>query len=251
MAFQSAYNQAASHLKKHFPGIVNAPLDGVTFIPPSLADKVEQAPVGEIAIAPYLDLAGYVEQPDLQAESAMALVDVAEDAGTATSLCTLPAFAELKKLLRAKPLEVAYPTAQMLLLTAQRPEAAPCFTDPELPRDILKKVCSAATDALVREPLAETLGSALVRCAGQLPPEVREDIAKSVTEALEHFGSQSVRVHQGLQDALNALVARSASATCAADIAAVQRGTVSPASSISNTMQGSIPTDPASAWGVS
>jgi len=251
MAFRSAYHQAALHLKRHFPGIVNAPLDDEVSIPPSLAGNVEQDPVGETAISPYLDLAGYVEQPNLQAESATALVDVAENDGTVTSLCTLRAFAEFKKLLRAKQLEVAYPTAQMLLLIARRPEAVPCFTDPELLRNILEKVRSAATGALVREPLAETLGSALVRCATRLPPEVCEDIASSLTEAIEHFGSQSVRVHQGLQDALNALGARSASAPCAADIAAVQRGTVSPAGAISNTVQGSMPTDSASAWGVS
>merc|ERR1712176_1423358 len=67
-------------------------------------------------VSPLLDMASCIGMPELQAESAAGLADVAQDVNAAMSLCTADAFEQLKKLLQSDHMEVTYPTARTLLL---------------------------------------------------------------------------------------------------------------------------------------
>merc|ERR1711972_957446 len=82
----------------------------------------------EMEISPLLDMAGIVDVPSLQAESAVALMNMAKDQAV-VPLCTPRAFQEFNKLLQSDQTDVAYPTARMLHFLAQCPAATPYFAE--------------------------------------------------------------------------------------------------------------------------
>merc|ERR1712061_298226 len=99
----------------------------------------------QIDILPLLDMAGQVELPELQAESASLLADLAQDGMHVERLCTSAAFKRFKQLLMSDRTEVAYPTACMLQSLVQYPEAAACFADCDIMSTIVEKARSAGT----------------------------------------------------------------------------------------------------------
>jgi len=73
------------------------------------------------------------------------------------------ALEELKGLLQAKEVEVAYPAARALSQLGRHPEAAAKLADEGLLAAVLAKVRSEATGTLVRRELAQALEAAADR----------------------------------------------------------------------------------------
>mmetsp|Transcript_41934 Transcript_41934/g.78410 ORF Transcript_41934/g.78410 Transcript_41934/m.78410 type:complete len:435 (+) Transcript_41934:48-1352(+) len=88
----------------------------------------EEAPVvNEIDLTPLYDMASCLHIPTLQSEAATALASMADE-GLASKLCNKRTFDAIAELLKARALEVAYPTYHLLLHLAQQAEAATFFS---------------------------------------------------------------------------------------------------------------------------
>merc|ERR1712176_808373 len=138
-------------------------------------------------VSPFLDMAGRVDLPELQAESAAGLAELAQDDKSATSLCTAQAFKQFKKLLQSSQMEIVYPTARVLLHLAHCPEAAKCFAEEELLLLIVDKVRAVCTSPLVRQGLAQAFNVATAHCVGALSQQASELIMDALADAMKEI----------------------------------------------------------------
>mmetsp|Transcript_7091 Transcript_7091/g.22148 ORF Transcript_7091/g.22148 Transcript_7091/m.22148 type:complete len:437 (-) Transcript_7091:14-1324(-) len=197
VTFNTAYQQATKYLLPRFTAVKNVPEATTYPFPRCKAGKN----LLEGEILPLLDMAGLIDLPSLQAESATALADMAQDNQAVATLCNTRAFEEFKKLLQTDQTDVAYPTARMLLLLAQCPEAVPCFADEALLSMMLDKVQSKATSALVQHQLAEVVNAAISRCAATLSEKVCEDVMSALNGAIKVLEVGDVPAYRRLQEA--------------------------------------------------
>mmetsp|Transcript_126882 Transcript_126882/g.371014 ORF Transcript_126882/g.371014 Transcript_126882/m.371014 type:complete len:428 (+) Transcript_126882:123-1406(+) len=203
VTFNRVFQQATEFLSPRFIPVkttleANSDINTQELYRPSMKDHQGGA-------APLLDMAGLRELPALQAESAAALADMAQDIQMASRLCTRRAFEDIKKLLEADQTDVAYPTARALLLLAQCPEAVPCFADRDLLLSMLHKVQSRATSALVQQQLAQALNAAVTRCAASLSQKVSDDVLSDLIKAVKDPGVGNAQTYRNLQEAQLAL----------------------------------------------
>mmetsp|Transcript_22914 Transcript_22914/g.40980 ORF Transcript_22914/g.40980 Transcript_22914/m.40980 type:complete len:436 (+) Transcript_22914:106-1413(+) len=199
VTFNNAYQQALKVLKVHFQMVSNGKEEPLGAHPPG--QKRRRGKSSEAEISPLLDMASI---PGLQAESATALADMAQDSLVAASLCTASAFKEFKKLLEADNNDVAYPTARMLSMLALCLEAAPHFVEQGFLPIMIEKVRSKATNVLVQRQLSQVLSSAAHRCAGMLGETDRFLVRQELTAAMEDMGNTS-DICQNLKEALSSL----------------------------------------------
>mmetsp|Transcript_111977 Transcript_111977/g.311776 ORF Transcript_111977/g.311776 Transcript_111977/m.311776 type:complete len:443 (+) Transcript_111977:90-1418(+) len=199
VTFNQTFQQARKFLSPHFTPVTIMPAVSRDFDHPQLKRPVVKETEGEIT--PLLDMAGLVDLPLLQAECAVALAQVAQDTRVAASLCTSHAFEEFKKLLQTNQTEVAYPTARMLLLLAQCPEAVPRFADEALLSLLLGKVQSKTTSALVQQQLAQVLNAAITRCAAKLSRKVSDGIMSELAKAIKDIDVVDTPTSRNLKEA--------------------------------------------------
>jgi len=151
VAFNRAYHEAAQYFAQHCDV-----LSPQTTKEHFATQRIPSAP--ESIGGPLLDMVGCVEQPSLQGEAARVLADaVVQDDQFAHSLCSPPAFGELKKLLRTDSFDVAYPAASLLSSLASRcPEAVPGIQqDDALMQGLREMMETRAADDPVRRQLSE------------------------------------------------------------------------------------------------
>uniref|UniRef100_A0A7S4UWC9 Uncharacterized protein n=1 Tax=Alexandrium monilatum TaxID=311494 RepID=A0A7S4UWC9_9DINO len=199
VAFNRLFQQAAEVLSPRFvpvKAVVEADLDMNRRELSRCSTKDHKA-----ELTPLLDMAGLLDLPALQAESAAALADMAQDTGSALRLCTRRAFEEIKKLLQADQTDVAYPTARILLFLAQCPEAVPCFADRALLLMMLDKVRSRATSALVQQSLAQALNTVITRSAVSLSQQLLDDIMSGLVRAIQELDMRDTATYRNLKEA--------------------------------------------------
>jgi hypothetical protein len=167
VTFNNAYRRARAYLRVR----TGSPS-------PMKTDEVEPLQISEYAaglltqdeieITPLLDMAGMIHMPTMQADSATALADLAQDRKRAALLCTDRAFEQFKSLLHSDQTAVAYPISRTLSSLAERAEAAQHFVKQGILQIILEKVQSKATCALVQNSLVQTLSVAVSQCVSLL-----------------------------------------------------------------------------------
>lgn len=184
VTFNNAFQQALKFLKSRFPIASSSEQESrpdAFLMPPAPALRGDKA-----GFLPLLDMAGLVEFPGLQAECASALAQhMAQDGPLAASLCTERAFEEFKKLLQRDETDVAYPTARMLSLLVQLPEATHFFLETGLLPLIVEKVRSKTTSSLVQQELLQVLQAAM---AG-MPEAALNKIGSDISKILQVEGS--------------------------------------------------------------
>lgn len=167
LAFNSAYQQAAQFILPQFTEMdtTGIPEAGAMFppLPQPLKNSAADDEAADLqgGFQPLLDLAGQVELPELQAESASGLADIAKDDQQARWLCTTDAFRGFKRLLASDRLDVSYSTACLLQSLAKCQEAPPCFAADDMLSMILRKVRSEETSTLVQQKLVQVLNAVI------------------------------------------------------------------------------------------
>lgn len=207
VTFNLFYKKAAAFLKRHFPAVLNTP-EVIDECPPPLMlmgaaeESCEKAELPQLSeqLSPLLDLAGLVKEPGLQAESARALADLAQDIQSAVTLCNGRPFEEFKRLLQTGQSDAAYPAARALLLLAQFPQSVPFFADTELLSSMLNRVRPNMATALVQKEVATVLRKVLPRCAVQLTENESRDISLSLSEVMQD-NSGNAMIYQILHEA--------------------------------------------------
>mmetsp|Transcript_65156 Transcript_65156/g.210074 ORF Transcript_65156/g.210074 Transcript_65156/m.210074 type:complete len:360 (+) Transcript_65156:73-1152(+) len=205
LAFSVAYQRARRHLQWTFPmgdqRVASKAARTEEHVAHGVSEVRNASSVGK-AIDPLLDMAGLTERPFLQAEAAMALASLAQEGVAVSCLCSRRALEAFVELLRSEHLEVACPTALLLLCLAQRPEAAPRFADPTLLAALLDRVRSAATSPLVQRELARALGAAVAHSALALSPSSAPGKAAcALAEAMEALAAEGSPASESSQAA--------------------------------------------------
>lgn len=203
MTFANAYQEASKFLGTRFVSPTSGPPVGGLLAAAAHAGLCSDD--AGSAVLPLLDMANLVHMPALQAEAATALADLAQNVQVAAGLCTGPAFEAFKLLLQSTQTDVAYPTARLLLLLAQYPEAIPCFADGVVLPKLLDKVKSEATSSLVRRELAAVLNAAISRCAGALGNAASADLLSALGSAIQAVGAGDPPTCRNLQEARGVL----------------------------------------------
>mmetsp|Transcript_18010 Transcript_18010/g.37498 ORF Transcript_18010/g.37498 Transcript_18010/m.37498 type:complete len:498 (+) Transcript_18010:197-1690(+) len=193
MAFGKTYQLAAEYLTMRFPSFpVTTDIPELPKVwPPRQGFDIVDAE----DTAPLIDMAEDTSLPDLQAESAAALLELAQNSSQAQCLCNPRAFNGIKELLRSSQDNIKFPTACMLSALAQRPEAAPCFADQGILSLLADTIRSTATSELVQQELAQALHTTLASRATVLSEKVSEEVMGALADATKdvHIGNASVR----------------------------------------------------------
>jgi hypothetical protein len=240
VSFNRAYQKAYMYLMVHF----GAPAGGGdSFAPaqPLLHDDTVAVVVTQEEIIPLLDMAGKMQRPSLQAESATALAGLAQDRTGASIFCNENAFERVKVLLLSDQNAVAYPTARLLSSLAQFAEATRYFVTQGVLQAILEKVRSQATSALVQKLLVQTLSIAISRCVPLLSDETVGELLDGLSAAAkagpvkdEGLDTAGEKVfHRSLQDAKSTLLQHRLAASGAGGGG---RGTAAPESAVKNPL---------------
>jgi len=146
--------------------------------------------VTEHEIRPLLDMAAFTEIPYLQAESAASLASLLLQDPMATALfCTKVAIASIHQLLEASRLDVAYPTARLLMQLARSSLSAFWFgSEAGLLLRIVEKVRCQRTCTPVKTELAQVVRIAVDRCASELTAPARSGMQKALGFAVRELG---------------------------------------------------------------
>ncbi|CAJ1410288.1 unnamed protein product [Effrenium voratum] len=157
LAFNHVYQQAwrLLHDESHVEDLPGPP----PCQSPTSSDEAD-GQVKEM-FSPLLDM---MDLPVLQAESAAALAQVAEDRPAAKTLCCPGAFKKFHGLLLSDDAEITYPIARLLCSMAQIPEAAQFFCAGDLLSDMITKVqtwkCCEQVKALLAQAVQSVMGRA-------------------------------------------------------------------------------------------
>jgi len=210
VVFHSVFQQALSHFKENMRVVGEVgdmtpppPQLGFGVLPlPSLGPDNPFAP--ETNLEPILDMAAMTSQPAIQAEAAVALVEIAEqDVSRAASLCTEEVFQAVQHLLQCDLTEASFPTARLLRQLSHCDEAKAFFADTKLLDDLIRKVQATLRCALVSGEFARVLAVVAKRYARNFPPECAQKIRRRLMDAAEDVGQSEVR--QSLVQAADAL----------------------------------------------
>jgi len=189
LTFSDTYKQAVAYLKGCFgPASSFSQAAGERV---ELAPQLKRAALDKADVSPLLDMASLSELPSIQAECATALSDLAQDFESAQALCTARAFGEFKKLLQSDQLDVAYPTACLLLRLVQCPEASPCFADGGVLPLVLEKVRAKSTGALVQQKLAQVLRAAVSQCGQVLSDNAFQEVELALWETIKDVDAEA------------------------------------------------------------
>lgn len=159
-------------------------------------------------VTPLLEMADDISRPDLQAESAASLSELAQRDSDAHCLCNARAFDGFKKLLQSSQDNVTFSTACTLSALAQHPEAAPCFANQGILPVIADKIRSTATSELVQRELAQALHKTLASCATELSEKVSEEIRQALADATKDVHIDNATVRSSLLEAYALLECR-------------------------------------------
>jgi hypothetical protein len=167
--FTQAYRQACAYLRAHM-GPSGMEMDAV--VPPQIVGDDTPCMISQDEITPLLDMILMIHMPSLQADSATALANLAQNRKSAALLCTAQAFEHFKNHLKSNQNQtsVAYPLACALSSLADCEEAKQFFATQGVLSIILEKVQSNETSATVQNQLMQTLSVAVTRC----PPLLSE-----------------------------------------------------------------------------
>mmetsp|Transcript_120629 Transcript_120629/g.375595 ORF Transcript_120629/g.375595 Transcript_120629/m.375595 type:complete len:488 (+) Transcript_120629:287-1750(+) len=180
LAFGEAHRMAVERLAAHLPAFPAAA--GTPELPKACPLGRGLDGAGTEGLLPLLDMADDTSHPDLQAESACSLLELARDGPEARRLCNARAFDGLKKLLRSSQDRVAFPAACTVSALAQHPEAAQCFADEGIVPVIADRIRSTATSELVQQELSHALRTALTSCATALSKQVSDEIVEALAD---------------------------------------------------------------------
>eukprot|EP00440_Ansanella_granifera_P053806 gb/GFBE01058328.1/.p1 GENE.gb/GFBE01058328.1/~~gb/GFBE01058328.1/.p1 ORF type:complete len:427 (+),score=82.11 gb/GFBE01058328.1/:1-1281(+) len=185
VTFNQVYQKAQSYMKSNFDSLSPSSQQETPLLLPAIALQHSSPTSSDAEISPLLDMAGLVEFPGLQAESATALAEMAKDPIAASTLCTESAFKEFQKLLQSDQTDVAYPTACLLKSLAQCPEAFVYFALDGFLQLMIDKVRSrTGTAQLVRRELAQALQSATSQSALHMDELDRDMVKRSLNDAI-------------------------------------------------------------------
>mmetsp|Transcript_31599 Transcript_31599/g.57452 ORF Transcript_31599/g.57452 Transcript_31599/m.57452 type:complete len:428 (+) Transcript_31599:90-1373(+) len=205
ITFNYAFQQAVNFLKSSFvtvPGHKELVDEALDLLPPPL-QRHGSPTSSDGEISPLLDMAGLHEHPGLQAESANALAEMAQDGTAVMSLCTEAAFQEFQKLLQSDNTDVAYPTACLLGRLALCPEASEFFANQSLLLIILHKIDSKSTRELIQKELAQALASAIRHCAPKMGDHTR--LLQALQASIKDWASYDQDICRNLEEAAHSL----------------------------------------------
>jgi len=158
LSFNSIYQQACKFLQPRLNiKAIEAPPPIFSMEPLPIPD--DGLTISEEEMAPLLGMTSLVGAPWLQAEAAASLCKMAAEANPV--LWSIHVFQCIGKLLQANSLDVAHPTACLILHLAKQQEAASCFASECLLLKILDKVISTETHPQVSKNLSQALSAAI------------------------------------------------------------------------------------------
>lgn len=162
IVFNGTFQQASEYLKSRLT-LASAPdlaaLSNKCW--PLIPKGSAGACVSEAALAPLLDMASLADAPSLQADAAASLAEMAAQGDP--RLCDLQVFQGISELLRARSVEVAFPTARLVNHLAQRADAAALLSTQGLLSQVRERAEAPETPARVREQLELALRAATQR----------------------------------------------------------------------------------------
>lgn len=212
VVFGHAFCEGKKHILMHFASASAEEAPKVDFVPRIAPQNLPQASTGGLQnfdATPLFDMVGLDDNLSCQAEAAVALADIAQDAqaAAAAGLGDERSLADLKKLLQVDAMEVSFPTSRMLLSLAECPQATSCFTDESLLSTMLEKVRSRATPELVQQQLAQAVSTAIKQYADALTEEVSAKMLATLTRAIQEM-DMTGPTYERLQEARNVLLER-------------------------------------------
>jgi hypothetical protein len=204
LVFNGVFQQACQYLQQHVKVVGGAdvppPAPPMGMQIPFLPDVVHEP---QAVLAPVLNMAAMKTEPKLQAESAAALAEIAEqDANRLDRLCTDEVFEAVRQLLHAVHLAVLFPLARFLLQLASCSQADVLFAKHGILQEVLCKVrrekCDTSQTLATRE-MARVLAISVQRCAALLSREAATSFHQQLLVATQEVSSKET--HKHLEDA--------------------------------------------------
>jgi len=212
IVFGHAFGEGKKYVLTHFasasaeeaPKVDFGPRKAPQNLPPASAEGMQS-----LAVTPLLDMIGLDDNPSCQAEAAVALADIAQDAqaAAAAGLFDERSLAHFKRLLRFDAMDISFPASCMLLSLAECPQATLCFTDGSLLATMLEKLRARATATPVQQQLAQAVSTAIKRHANALTEEVSVQMLSTLTTAVQEMEMNGLS-YECLQEARNVLLER-------------------------------------------
>jgi len=198
VVFGELYDQASNYLQRRFSIERGMPLEphkssssdsGVPSLPTQKLDLED--------VRPFLDMARHSQSPQLQAEAAVALAALIQNANSIDILCSdSGAIADIAKLLEKEQLCIALPVAQLMLELAQGRNAAEHFRE-LLPKLLEKVRClhaspSSSASSLAGRQYGQALAIATQSCKQQLSQETTSKLASDMADLMSATSNSAV-----------------------------------------------------------
>lgn len=140
----------------------------------------------EASLAPIFDLAEGSDNPQLQAEAAVALLQATNDSELLAELCTPQAFIVFQHLLQLVCFSVVEPLSRLLCCLVMLPKANDNFINQELLHTMIEKVWAPSVGQHTSEQLAQAVSHAIAQHAAKFSHQTNRQLTIALTEKLSN-----------------------------------------------------------------